>query len=135
MRKLLLIALIANVLSANAQLVEVGIAPSASSVKSKKSNARTQALEPMALPFWDDFSFTQEKDFPNDTLWESGRTVWVNHGRAINPPSVFTATFDGISSTENPNNQVMVFENGFAKTNECQTIKLDFFRSQQNNSI
>jgi hypothetical protein len=135
LRKLLLIALIANVLSANAQLVEVGIAPSATSAKSKKTSARTQALEPMVLPFWDDFSFTQDKDFPNDTLWESGRTVWVNHGRAINPPSVFTATFDGISSTGKPHDAVEVLSKGFADTLLSRSIKLDALPLAQKDSV
>ena len=136
MRKILLIALILNGLITEAQLTEVAIGPSSSSApKPKNSNARMQALGPMTLPFWDDFSFTQQKEFPNDTLWESGSSVWVNHGRAINPPSIFTATFDGIASNGKPHETVEVLAKGFADTLLSRKIKLDGLPIAQKDSV
>jgi hypothetical protein len=56
----------------------------------------------MKLPFWDDFSFTHGKDYPNDSLWQYGHSVWVNDGMAINPPTIKVATFNGIDSLGRP---------------------------------
>lgn len=136
MSKLLLIALIINALLANAQLVEVPIAPRSNAfTKSKSSSARIQSLDPMSLPFWDDFSFTQEKDFPNDTLWVSRQTVWVNQGRGINPPSIFTATFDGIDSTGKPYDLNDVLAKGFADKLVSRPIALDVLPASQQDSL
>jgi hypothetical protein len=126
LRKLLLIPLIFNALLTNAQLVEVPIAPPGNpSAKAKNSSARIQSLGPMPLPFWDDFSFTQTKDFPNDTLWQWRERVWVNQGRGINPPSIFTATFDGIDSTGKPYDLNDVLAKGFADKLVSRPIALD----------
>jgi hypothetical protein len=62
----------------------------------KTTSARTSSLSAMRLPFWDDFSFNVKNGYPNDTLWEAdSKSVWVNNGSGINPPSVYVATFDG----------------------------------------
>jgi hypothetical protein len=114
LRQTAFILLIFNTLWATAQLVEVPIAPVYTPQKNKSTNARTQALPPLPLPFWDDFSFRQTLDYPNDTLWENGKSVWVNHGRAINPPSIYTATFDGIDSTGKPYSVNDLLAKGFA---------------------
>jgi hypothetical protein len=128
--------LIFNALLANAQLVEVPIAPRISvSTKAKSASARIQSLDPKPLPFWDDFSFTQEKDFPNDTLWEYGEKVWVNQGRGINPPSIFTATFDGIDSTGKPYDLNDVLAKGFADKLVSRPIALDILHASQKDSV
>jgi hypothetical protein len=60
------------------------------------ASARTSSLTAMPLPFWDDFSFNVKSGYPNDTLWEAdSKSVWVNNGNGINPPSIYVATFDG----------------------------------------
>lgn len=105
---------------------------------SKKKNprgGRIQSLEPMKLPFWDDFSFTQEKDLANDTLWSIFYDVWRNDGMAINPPSIFTATFDGIDSTGKPYNIVDVLAKGFADRLVSRPIQLDILDASQNDSV
>ena len=133
--RLLVKCLVFSSLLATAQLVETPIAPAANFTKLRGSSARTQSLTPMRLPFWDDFSFRQEPDFPNDTLWLWGKTVWVNHGRAINPPSIYTATFDGINANGKPYNVNDVLAKGFADTLVSRPIKLDGLRPTQADSV
>lgn len=75
----------------------------ATSTKKSNSSARTQALIKRPLPFWDDFSFTPINDtsvalsnYPVDSLWVNNKTVWINDGMGLNPPSLNVATFDGL---------------------------------------
>lgn len=78
----------------------------------KAPNARKQA-DAKALPFFDDFSGTPTNDtsefsnMPVDSLWknENNKTVWINDGLAINPPSINVATFDGLDPTFLPYSQ------------------------------
>ncbi len=70
--------------------------------KTQQTNARTATLTPMALPFWDDFSFNNSPYWPNATLWENSNSVWVNSGSGINPPTINVATFDGYDSLGKP---------------------------------
>lgn len=90
----------------------------------------------MRLPFWDDFSFRQEQFFPNDTLWESRKTVWVSDGRAINPPSIYAATFDGVNdSLGKPHDINIVLAKGFADKLVSRPIRLDGLRASQKDSV
>lgn len=121
---------------ATAQLVQMPIGHgNVSALKKNSTSARMQSLDPMVLPFWDDFSFTQQKDYANDTLWVSRKTVWVNSGVAINPPSIFTATFDGIDSTGKPYNIIEVLAKGFADKLVSRPIKLDALSASQADSV
>ncbi len=54
---------------------------------------KTQIIDTLALPFWDDFSTSQL--VPDSTKWLSGVHVNINRGRGLNPPSINVATFDG----------------------------------------
>ena len=72
------------------------IPPPPISFKKDIPNARASgALPAMKLPFWDDFSFNATSAanifYPNDTLWENSRRVWVNNSMGINPPSINVA--------------------------------------------
>lgn len=60
-------------------------------------NARTAENEPLKLPFWDDFSFTDHQ--PADTLWQNSQNVYINNGLASNPPSIGVASFDGLDAS------------------------------------
>lgn len=62
-------------------------------------NARTtqQTATPVPLPFWDDFS--QAKNVPDSTLWETGRDIFVNNTLGQNAPTQGVATFDGLRFT------------------------------------
>jgi hypothetical protein len=120
-----------------AQLVQVPISQGKKFPETKKNNlsSRTQALVPMKLPFWDDFSFTKEDGYPNDTLWSSGNAVWVNNGIAVNPPSIFTATFDGLDATGKPYNLTDVLAKGSADSLVSRPIQLDLVPSDQLESV
>lgn len=90
------------------QLRVVPIAPSPEAVASTlpATQARTQQVAPLNLPFWDDFSRPYLQAFPDTSLWEVNYTVWVNDGMAIRPLTMYVATFDGLDSAArafNPN--------------------------------
>jgi hypothetical protein len=91
-------------------------------------NARPMEDEPLHLPFWDDFSklSLDANGFPtgvaNASQWKNSRTVWINNGMGINPPSINVATFDGLDSLYNPySSQVLL--NGF--TDKLESLEID----------
>lgn len=88
-----------------------------------RSAARTKATE-LRLPFWDDFSFTATA-VPTDSLWQFSRSIWVNNGMGVNPPSLQVATFDGLDSLGKPYNVNDVLAKGFADKLTSQPIRLD----------
>lgn len=122
---------------AYSQLVEVSIGPGNTPVDYDKHSkaARVQSVGSMSLPFWDDFSFTQEADFPNDTLWITRKSVWVNNGIGINPPSIFSATFDGIDSTGKPYNITEILAKGYADRLASRPIDLSTLPPSQADSV
>ncbi len=92
---------------------------------SGKTNARTAALTPMALPFWDDFTVNIKNHSPNDTLWEAdSRSVRVNNGTGLNPPSIYVATFDGYDATGKPYNTTDLLAKGYADVMTSRSLKL-----------
>jgi hypothetical protein len=136
LKKLLSIFLLCAAQLVNGQLIEVPIGPTLNSPSKQNSiGGRIQSGGPLVLPFWDDFSFTQEKDFPNDTLWSTRKSVWVNNGIGINPPSIFTATFDGIDSTGKPHNITEILAKGFADRLISRPIDLSTLPPTQNDSV
>src|SRR5882672_11617267 len=84
-----------------AQLVRVPLVKNSHSKERSNKNNRIAQLGSMRLPFWDDFSFNNPHhidslaNFPYDSLWQYGRSIWVNTGMGINPPTIKVATFDG----------------------------------------
>lgn len=101
------------------------------------SNAGTRRIEltPLALPFWDDFSFTQESGFANDTLWEISKSARVSSGLSIDPPSVFSATFDGIDSVGKPYNLTDILAKGRADRMISRKIRLDLVPQQERSTV
>lgn len=87
-------------ISVNAQLSVVPIIKQED--KKAIQNKRIENLEPMQLPFWDDFSFSKQK--PVDTLWSSGAHVEISSGIGLNPPSINVATFNGLDGNGRPYN-------------------------------
>lgn len=94
-----------------AQLILVPIERTPSPSPSK-IQARTEGAT-LTLPFWDDFSDATE-EFPKETLWSARKSVWVNTGMGINPPSLKVATFDGLDSLGKPYSVNDVLAKGFA---------------------
>ncbi len=97
--------------------------------------ARTKALTPMPLPFWDDFSFSNEPGFPHDTLWEYGRSVAVSMGLGINPPSLGVATFDGLNDLGVPYDVNDVLAKGIGDSLVSRPIALDVVPIGERNSV
>jgi hypothetical protein len=93
----------------------------------QSANGRTQALKPMELPFWDDFSdrSTAKLNSPNDSLWESGADVYVNNGLAINPPTIYVASFDGLKGNGLPYNVTDVQSSGFTDSLVSRRLRMD----------
>jgi len=80
----------------------------------------------MPLPFWDDFSYALGNAvYANDTLWQYGKSVRVNNGTGILPPSLGVATFDGIDSLGKPYSVNDVLAKGIADRLVSRPLRLD----------
>ena len=91
----------------------------------KIRDAKIKALTPLLLPFWDDFSFSNSKNYPHDTLWQYGQSVTLNYGEGINPPSLGVVTFDGLDSLGKPYNINDPLAKGYADKLISRPIRLD----------
>ena len=98
-------------------------------------SGRTSALNAMTLPFWDDFSFTQVQGFANDTLWEIGKSTRVTTGLSIDPPSIYSATFDGIDSIGKPYNLTDILAKGRADKLISREIRMDLVPQAERSSV
>lgn len=114
-----------------AQLRQVSIVQQPTAQK-RNLSARVQSLSAMQLPFWDDFSFNNSKNYPNDSLWQYGHSVWVNTGMGINPPTLKVATFDGIDSLGKPYNITNALAKGVADKLISRPIRMDLVNSLNN---
>ena len=123
MRKLALtITCIFFLIQGYAQLV---LTPVSREVESKStSNYRTKNIDPVLLPFWDDFS-TIRNGYVDEKLWLYGNSVWVNDGMGINPPSLNVATFDGLDSLGRPYNVNDILAKGLADKMVSAPIRTD----------
>lgn len=75
-------------------------------LKSQNSAGRTKQKQPLALPFFDDFSKPLYGLYADTLRWEDSYSVWINDGMGIHPPTINVATFDGLDSAGrayNPN--------------------------------
>jgi len=102
--------------------------------QAKAPSSREQTQTPVTLPFWDDFSFTSAST-PLDSLWEFGKSVWVNNGMGIQPPSIGVATFDGLDSLGRPYSVNDVLEKGFADHLISQPIQLNLVPAAERASV
>jgi hypothetical protein len=92
---------------------------------STNKSARTTGVNPLPLPFWDDFSVGISKGYyPNEKFWVKSESVWVNSGTGINPPSLNVATFDGYDATGKPHS-VNLLDKGLADSLTSQPLKLN----------
>ena len=87
-----------------AQLVESPIASQASAPGKASTLSRVQDITPLTLPFWDDFSYTDSLTYPKESLWQFGKSVFLNNGLGIKQPSKNVVTFDGVDSLGKPYN-------------------------------
>ncbi len=113
-----LLFLLATV-GATAQIVVVPI-PQSVEPAASDAHARTKAL---TLPFFDDFSSTKTTN-ADPKRWFAGRSIVVNDGMAIHPPSIKVATFDGVDSLGHPYTTTDILAKGFADKLESVAIDL-----------
>jgi len=57
-------------------------------------------------------------------MWVNNKTVYVNSGQAINPPTINVATFDGLNELGLPYNSTDNLDYGYRDTLESQPIKM-----------
>lgn len=118
------------------QVEIVSIPRNAETTTSASKSARTAELTAMPLPFWDDFSFNIKNEMPNDTLWETdSKSVWVNNGSGINPPSIYVATFDGYDATGKPYSANDILAKGFADAMTSRSLKLGDVAPANRNAV
>jgi hypothetical protein len=94
--------------------------------------ARTLAVQ--QLPFWEDFSDTHTTN-ADTAKWQYGRSIRVNDGMAIRPPSLKTATFDGIDSIGKPYNPNDVLAKGYADKLVSRPIDLTVLDPADTSSV
>lgn len=61
----------------------------------------------LTLPFWDDFSNTNDQ--PDIYRWQTGKDVFVNSTYGINPPTYKVATLDGLTQLGRAHRPVSTF--------------------------
>jgi hypothetical protein len=119
-----------------AQVIERPL-PSAPSRQATPSAslARTQSANPLYLPFWDDFSYTDSLSFPQQDLWLFGNSVLLNNGLAVHQPSKNVVTFDGVDSLGKPYNINDILAKGFADKLVSQPIRMDLVDPALRNTV
>jgi hypothetical protein len=116
------------------QLILVPIQKENSNSSKKNNVARTRSVDPIVLPFWDDFSAVR-KGYADTTKWQYGNSVWINSGMGINPPSLNVATFDGLDSLGKPYNVNDVLAKGFADKLVSAPIRMDLPTASEKSAI
>ncbi len=92
--------------------------------KGESSVGRTKEVAPLTLPFFDDFSKPFKLAYADTGLWENSSSVWINDGMAIQPPTLYVATFDGLNSSGTPYNPNEVLLTGYTDTLMSRPIDL-----------
>jgi hypothetical protein len=78
----------------------------------------TSELPPLKLPFWDDFSMSNELI---DTLWANTNCVTVSNFIGIDAPTINVATFNGVDATGRPYST----SPGFGSTDSLESRPID----------
>lgn len=101
-----------------------------------KTKARSKTLTSIPLPLWDDFSYASETViYPYDTIWEYGKSVWINNGRGINSPSIGVATFDGIDSAGKPYSVNDILAKGIGDSLVSRALRMDLVEVANRESV
>ncbi len=130
---LLLILILVPVIT-QAQLVKYEPSRTPTAKKESMPNARRHAVNPVSLPFWDDFS-TVKGHSADSMLWINNDKVFINNGQAINPPSINVASFDGYNASGLPYNMNEHTAVGYGDTLETQPIRMGDVAPADRNNI
>lgn len=97
-------------LRSNATLIEYH-KNKAKQKQATQANNRTQsaATATLTLPFYDEFSYAGP--FPDSVKWPNSQSVFVNHTKALAPPTLGVATFDGLNKFGYPYNPSIASNN------------------------
>lgn len=101
----------------------------------KQSISRSNQVCPethISLPFFDDFANNDNGYYPSCSHWTDNH-AFINNEMAYNPPSVGTATLDGLDPTGYPYNKFVSPNVGYAAdTLTSQLINLSSYNSGSN---
>ena len=111
--------------SASSQLVEFPISPHSSGTNRPSPFSRTQSTTTLNLPFWDDFSYSDSLTYPKESLWQYGKSVFMNNGLGIKQPTKNIVTFDGVDSLGKPYNVNDILAKGLADKLVSQPIQMN----------
>ena len=111
--------------SAYSQLIEFPISSLGSTKIKPSSFSRTQSTNTLNLPFWDDFSYSDTLTYPKESLWQYGKSVFMNNGLGIKQPTKNIVTFDGVDSLGKPYNVNDVLAKGLADKLVSQPIQMN----------
>jgi len=120
----------------SAQVVTTNIDRSAlHKTYSLKKTARTEAIIPLSLPFWDDFSWSN--NIPSDSLWENSKHVEISAGNGISPPTYKVASFDGITLSGSSYDSLFLndLESGDTDTLTSNPIDLSQLTTTEKNTV
>jgi len=101
------VLLLATGHTAFGQLVEMPIRPVRAYAEPSRSTAaaRITAVDPLTLPFFDDFARSSQVRFgthPDSMRWMPGSGVNINNNQPLNHPTYNVATFDGLRANGTP---------------------------------
>ena len=108
-----------------AQLVEFPLASHHETHAYYVTGSRMQSTLPLQIPFWDDFSYSDSLSYPDENLWQYGKSIYLNNGIGIQQPSKNVATFDGVDSVGKPYNVNDILAKGLADKLVSQPIRMD----------
>jgi len=91
-------------------------------------------LPPRKLPFWEDFSSSTQKYYPDSNKWQYGKSVSWNFGVGINPPSLGVVSFDGLDSLQSPYDVTNNLDKGYGDELRSWAIGLDSIPLDQHDS-
>jgi hypothetical protein len=88
----------------------------------------------LGLPFWEDFSDTKTTS-ANADRWLYGKSILVNDGLAIHPPSIGVATFDGVDSLGKPYSSTDILAKGYSDKLVSMSIDLSVIPEANRDSV
>ena len=96
-----------NSLHGNAQIIEYRKNLPKQNNTHLTNRTQSTSATSLLLPFYDEFSY--QGPYPDSTKWLNSQSVFVNHTKAIAPPTLGVATFDGLDKYGYPYNSAVTY--------------------------